>query len=211
MKKIFLFIIILSFALHAVGQVRTTKFSVYPDFKPAIIQLKDGRFIQQRLANIFLKNSSLLYMHGSQVMEANMDNIVSVKFDDRLYQKVDTLLAYVVDSVGNDVLYQATVIDLPAYTALLRNNQVITNLSLGDMISTTTMDISTSEDFKFPLIDLFYFRFKGKLVKAHERNLSMLLNKDQKRIMRTFVTMNDFSWTKADSLLKLLKSLQSSK
>lgn len=211
MKKIFLFIIILSFALHAVGQVRTTKFSVYPDFKPAIIQLKDGRFIQQRLANIFLKNSSLLYMHGSQVMEANMDNIVSVKFDDRLYQKVDTLLAYVVDSVGNDVLYQATVIDLPAYTALLRNNQVITNLSLGDMISTTTMDISTSEDFKFPLIDLFYFRFKGKLVKAHERNLSLLLNKDQKRIMRTFVTMNDFSWTKADSLLKLLKSLQSSK
>lgn len=211
MKKIFLFIIILSFALHAVGQVRTTKFSVYPDFKPAIIQLKDGRFIQQRLANIFLKNSSLLYMHGSQVMEANMDNIVSVKFDDRFYQKVDTLLAYVVDSVGNDVLYQATVIDLPAYTALLRNNQVITNLSLGDMISTTTMDISTSEDFKFPLIDLFYFRFKGKLVKAHERNLSMLLNKDQKRIMRTFVTMNDFSWTKADSLLKLLKSLQSSK
>ncbi len=211
MKKIFLFIIILSFALHAVGQVRTTKFSVYPDFKPAIIQLKDGRFIQQRLANIFLKNSSLLYMHGSQVMEANMDNIVSVKFDDRFYQKVDTLLAYVVDSVGNDVLYQATVIDLPAYTALLRNNQVITNLSLCDMISTTTMDISTSEDFKFPLIDLFYFRFKGKLVKAHERNLSMLLNKDQKRIMRTFVTMNDFSWTKADSLLKLLKSLQSSK
>lgn len=211
MKKIFLFIIILSFALHAVGQVRTTKFSVYPDFKPAIIQLKDGRFIQQRLANIFLKNSSLLYMHGSQVMEANMDNIVSVKFDDRFYQKIDTLLAYVVDSVGNDVLYQATVIDLPAYTALLRNNQVITNLSLGDMISTTTMDISTSEDFKFPLIDLFYFRFKGKLVKAHERNLSMLLNKDQKRIMRTFVTMNDFSWTKADSLLKLLKSLQSSK
>jgi hypothetical protein len=145
--------------------VRTTKFSVYPDFKPAIIQLKDGRFIQQRLANIFLKNSSLLYMHGSQVMEANMDNIVSVKFDDRFYQKVDTLLAYVVDSVGNDVLYQATVIDLPAYTALLRNNQVITNLSLGDMISTTTMDISTSEDFKFPLIDLFYFRFKGNLLK----------------------------------------------
>ena len=41
-------------------------------------------------------------MRGSVSMEANMDNIVSVKFDDREYFKIDTVLAYPVDTVGND-------------------------------------------------------------------------------------------------------------
>lgn len=209
MKRIVLLILIIAATLTAVGQVTTSKLTVYKDFQPSVIQLKDGRFIKQNLTNIFLKNSSLLYMQGTNAMEANMDNVVSVKFDDRLYVKIDTLLAYVVDSVGNDVLYCATVIDMKSYQAQVRNNVMITNLGTGNgAITTSTMDLNTEEDYKFPLINLYFYRYGGKFVKCHERNLQYILNKEKKRIVRTFVTMKNFSWTEEESLLNLLKALQ---
>lgn len=210
MKRIStLFIIILTVALSAVGQSRTFKLTAYKEFKPSLIQLNDGRVIKQGLTNIFLKNSSLLYMQGTNAMEANMDNIVSVKFDDRLYVKIDSVLAYPVDSVGNDILYCATVIDLDAYKRQLRNNNMITDFSGVDgMLTTSSLDLNTDEDYKFPLINLYYYRINGKFVKCHERNLQYILNKEKKRMVRTFVTMDGFSWTDEESLIRLLKALQ---
>jgi len=189
------------------AQERTTNLTVYKNFKPSIILLKDGRVLKQPLTNIFLKNSSLLYLHGTTSMQANMDNIVSVKFDDRLYNKIDTVLAYEVDSVGDKKLYKATIIDQIAYRQQLRNNQVITNLQMGDQLSTTTMNLNGDEDYKFPLIDLFFYRINGKIVKVHERDLSRVLSKEQKRMMRTFLSMPDFSWTDEKSLMELLRKL----
>jgi len=191
------------------AQVRTAKLSVYKQFKPSIIQLKDGRQIRQSLTNIFLKNSSLLYLQGDQPMEANMDNIISVKFDDRLYVKIDTLLCYQVDTVGNDALYRATIIDQVAYRQQLKNNQVITSMDLGEQISTATIDLSTEEDYMFPLIDIFYYRLNGKFVRVHERNLGRVLNKEQRRIMKTHIMLPDFSWSDEKMLLKMLKNLRS--
>lgn len=211
MKRIsLLFIIMAAVVLTAAAQITTTKLTVYKDFQPSIIQLKDGRLIKQNLTNIFLKNSSLLYMQGTNAMEANMDNIISVKFDDKTYVKVDTILAYVVDSIGNDVLYCATVIDIGAYQNQLRNNNIVSNFSwgAGGTIQTSSMNLNTEEDYKFPLVDLYFYRINGQFVKCHERNLQYILNKEKKRIVRTFVTMDDFSWTEKESLMKLLKALQ---
>ena len=99
--------------------------------------------------------------------------------------------------------------DLDSYKKQLRNNVMITNLGTGNgAIQTSTMDLNTSEDYKFPLIDLYFYYINGKFVKCHERNLQYILPKDKKRIVRTFVGMNDFSWTDSNSLLKLLKALQ---
>jgi len=190
------------------AQVRTTKLTAYKQFKPSTIILKDGRELKQPLTNIFLKNSSLLYMKGDQSMEANMDNIIGVKFDDRQYIKIDTLLCYQVDTVGHDALYRATIMDLAAYHQQLKNNQVITSMSLGDQISTATVDLSTEDDFKFPLIDIFYYRLNGEFVRTHERNLGRVLPKEKMRMLKTFVALPDFSWTDEQSLLKLLKALQ---
>ena len=211
MKRIsLLFIIMAAVVLTAAAQITTTKLTVYKDFQPSIIQLKDGRLIKQNLTNIFLKNSSLLYMQGTNAMEANMDNIISVKFDDKTYVKVDTILAYVVDSIGNDVLYCATVIDIDAYQNQLRTNNIVSNFSwgAGGTIQTSSMNLNTEEDYKFPLVDLYFYRINGQFVKCHERNLQYILNKEKKRIVRTFVTMDDFSWTEKESLMKLLKALQ---
>ena len=214
MKKVVLFIIMIVAAQVISAQIRTPKLTVYKQFKPAVITLKDGRKLSQPLTNIFLKNSSLLYMNGTNSMEANMDNVVSVKFDDRLYVKIDTLLCCQVDTIGNDALYCATIIDMPAYVQQLKNNQVISNIGfdfsggMGGQMSTATIDISTEDDYNFPLIDIFYFRLNGKFVRTHERILERALPKEKRRMLRTFENMEGFSWTDRDSLLKLLKALQ---
>ena len=208
MKLSSLFIITLISVQSAFGQDRTTKLTVYPEFKPSVIELADGRILKEKFTNIFLKNSSLLYMSGTVTKEAYMANIKSVKFDDRLYVKVDTLLAYEVDSVGNDALYCATVIDQEAYRQNLRNNQVMTNISLSDQVSTTSVDLSNEGDYLFPLINIYYYRLNGKFVRCHDRSLSNVLNKEKKRMLRTFVHMDDFSWSDQKSLNELLKRLQ---
>lgn len=208
MRKSTLFIIMMLVAQSLSAQIRTEKLTVYKQFKPSTIILKDGRELKQPLTNIFLKNSSLLYMNGTNSMEANMDNIISVKFDDRQYIKIDTMLYYLVDTIGNDALYRATVMDMPAYYQQLRNNKVITNIDFGDQIQTSHIDISTEDDYKFPLIDLFYYRYNGEFVRTHERNLGRILSKEKQRMLKTFVNLPDFSWTDEESLLKLLKALQ---
>ena len=208
MRTSALFIIMMLVAQSLSAQIRTEKLTVYKQFKPSTIMLKDGRELKQPLTNIFLKNSSLLYMNGTNSMEANMDNIISVKFDDRQYIKIDTMLYYLVDTIGNDALYRATVMDMPAYYQQLRNNKVITNIDFGDQIQTSHIDISTEDDYKFPLIDLFSYRYNGEFVRTHERNLGRILPKEKQRMLKTFVNLPDFSWTDEESLLKLLKALQ---
>lgn len=210
MKLYSLFIITLFSIQSVFGQERTTKLTVYPEFKPSIITLSDGRQITQQFTNIFLKNSSLLYMSASVAKEANMANVSSVQFDDRFYVRIDSLLAYQVDSVGNDGLYCATIIDQEAYLQNLKNNQVMTNINFHnfDQVSTTSVDLSNEDDYLFPLINIYYYRLGGKFVRCHDRSLSNVLNKEKKRMLRTFVHMDDFSWSDEKSLIELLKRLQ---
>ena len=209
MKASTLFIIMI-FAMQSLfAQEKTYGLTVYNGYKPAVITLTDGRMVKQPLANIFLKNSSLLYLNRvGTTMEANMANILSVKFDDRQYIKIDTLLAYQVDTVGHDALFRATIIDLVAYQQNLKNNQVFTDISLGDQLSTTSVDLSNEGDYMLPLIDIYFFRIGGKFVRCHDRTLGNMLGKKKKRIMRSYITLPDFSWTNEKSLLKLLKGLQ---
>ena len=213
MKASLVFILMAFAAVQSLfAQDKTYGLTVYNGYKPAVITLADGRTINQPMANIFLKNSSLLYMSSTgATMEANMSNIIGVKFDDRQYIKIDTLLAYLVGTVGYDALYCATVIDMNAYQQNLRNNQVITDLSLGDQIGMTSIDMGEE---MFPLVNLYFYCFgktedkKKKFVRCHERVLGHVLGKEKKRTMRTYMALPDFSWTDEKSLLKLLEGLQ---
>lgn len=196
-------------AQSLVAQDKTYGVTVYKNFKPATITLADGRTLVQPLANVFLKNSTLLYPNSSgMTMEANMANIISVKFDDRQYIKIDTLLAFQVDTIGHDALYCATVIDMDTYKQNLKNNLVLTDISFSDMIATTSVDLNNEGDYMFPLINLYYFRLNGKFVHCHDRTLGLALGKEKKRIMKSYISLPGFSWTDEKSLLNLLKGLQ---
>ena len=213
MKRLALFIIMAAAFLAVEAQPRTYSATQYKQFKPAIVTLKDGRKLNMPLANVFLKNSHLLYMNSSatsQVMEANMANLVAVDFSDRHYIKIDSMLATVVDTVGFDALYCVTRLDLESYRAQLRNNQQITNLDFtADLqLSTSTIDLSTEDDRKFPVVDWFFYRLDGKIIKAHEREIWRVLPKEKRRIYKTIISQPNFSWIDKNCLLELLKAIQ---
>ena len=210
MRKYYNLLLLLMLTMGAVGtlaQKRTTMATHYRDFRPSMITFTDGRRLPQPLTNIFLKNSTLLYMKGEYAMEANMDNIVAVEFDDRNYRNINGQLGYFVDSVKSNSLYCIELFDQDSYERNLRNNVNISSLDLSnDQMGTTTVDLNTEEDYKFPVIPKYYYRLNGEWVKVHERDLwRRLKDKEKRRLFKTVVGSDNFSWVDPESLVSLLK------
>ena len=191
-------------SLTVTAQRRTTMATQYREFKPSVITLKDGRRLPQPLTNVFLKNSSLLYLSGTLTKEANMDNVAAVEFDDRHYITINRQLAYIVDSTGHYPLYCIELFDLESYERNLRNNNNFTNIEIGDQLSTTTVDLNTEEDHKFPVFRHFYTFYNGKFVRMHERDLWRELPKEKRHIFKSVTSLDTFSWTDEASLIQLL-------
>lgn len=200
-------LMILLAAMSATAQEKTVRVTAYAEFQPATVYQTNGGKLALPKANIFLKSSSLLYQSGKDVKEANLKTVERVDFKDRSYQRIDSVLAYVVDSVGSNVLYCAKRIDVTAYQQLLRNSKTITNLDMSWMLNYATIDVTDNDDYLFPLVPTYYYRLNGKYVLVHERNLRRVLNKDQRRIMDTLISLSDFSWTNEKRLLDLLRRI----
>lgn len=203
-----LFFLLVLLPLTAMAQTTTTSLTAYREFQPATIHLADGRQLKVGFANIFLKNSSLLYKSGQETKEANVKTLVKVDFSDRTYYRVDSVLAYQVGTVGQQHLYCAQRIDFEAWRGLMVNNRIMTNLSVGDLLSYTATSLTDEQDIHFPLVNVYYFQIDGKYVLAHERNLKRVLNKEKRRLMTSVMSEPGFSWTSEASLLKLLKYIQ---
>lgn len=195
----------------ATAQERTTMATLYREFKPSVIYLANGKKLAQNLTNVFLKNSSLVYLQGTYTMEANMDNILRVEFDDRQFDVIEKQLAQVVDSLKGTIVYRVDYLDLEAYQRQLRNNVNISNMSLGDQISTTTVDLNNEEDYKFPLVHKYYIRYGGELFNVHEREIWRRLPKDKevRRMFKTIISQPDFSWTSDKSVSQLMRAIVS--
>ena len=209
-KKTILLTVFALLGLIATAQERTTRATRYSQFKPSTITLKTGKTIHQSLTNISLKNSSLLYLQGEYTMEAKMETIAAVEFDDRKYVNINNQLAYMVDSVGSNKLYRIDLFDLNAYNQQLRNNINISNLGFENGgISTATTDLNTEEDYKFPIFSHYYYFYNGEVIKVHEREISNHLPKDKelKRKYRTIIGLDSFRWTDEASLIKLLQAI----
>ena len=200
-------------ALRVAAQEVTPKLTVFPEFRPATAYMADGKKLEIPMANIFLKNSSLLYISGELTKEADTKNLLRVDFKDRTYIRIDSVLAYEVDSVGANALFCAKVLDLKAYKQLLANNSNITNLDLNDlanmnMLQYTAIDINDVSDIHFPVIPLYYYRLDNQFVLVHERHLKRVLDKEKRRRMESVMNLPDFSWTDEKSLLKILEVIQ---
>jgi hypothetical protein len=190
------------------AQQTTTAVTVYREFKPAKVLLASGKSTKVALANIFLKNSTLLYKHGTETMQAKTSTIQRVEFDDRTYYRIDSLLAYQVDTIGSDALFRTERIDFEAFNQERINNVEITSLSLGEVMQYTTRDIDSEQDIHFPLESLFYFRIGGKYILAQERSVARALNKEKRRMMKSAMLDPAFSWTSEQSLMKMLEMIR---
>lgn len=209
MKKNVLFTIICIICICSYAQSRKTigRTTVYEEFQPAIIEMHNGKIINEKHANIFLKNSALLYKHGTVTKQADMNMIKSVAFKNRKYYCLDTLLVYLVDSVDNNKLFCTTKIDLEAYRNQLLNNRQITNLEIRTQVNVSFMTLSEIDDSKYPLINYFFYEIDGKIIKVHERTILSFIPKERRRIFKTITQQPDFSWSDKNCLLRLLKAI----
>ena len=214
MKKLVLSAtVLLMAALRVAAQEVTPQLTAFPEFRPATATMADGKKMDIPMANIFLKNSSLLYISGELTKEANTKNLLRVDFKDRSYIRIDSELAYQVDTVGKNALFCAKVLDLKAYKQLLINNSNITNLNMNDLLSMnmlqyTTVDIGDTQDIHFPVIPLYYYRINDKFVLVHERHLKRFFDKENRRRMESVMNMPGFSWTNEEFLLKILEVIK---
>ena len=211
MKKLVLSaIVLLMAALKVAAQEVTPQLTAFPEFRPATVYMADGKKMEIPMANIFLKNSSLLYISGELTKEANIKNLLRVDFKDRSYIRIDSVLAYQIDTVGSKALFCAKVLDLKAYQQLLRNNSNITNLDLNDLSSMnmfqfSTIDLQDTKDIHFPVIPIYYYRIGNKFVLVHERHLKRAFDKENRRRMESVMNLPGFSWTDDKFLLKILE------
>lgn len=212
-RLVLLSTVLLMAALRVTAQEVTPQLTAFPEFRPATAYMADGKKLDIPMANIFLKNSSLLYISGELTKEADTKNLLRVDFKDRTYIRIDSVLAYEVDTVGANALFCAKVLDLKAYKQLLANNSNITNLDLNDLASMnmfqyTAIDINDVTDIHFPVIPLYYYRLNNQFILVHERHLKRVLDKEKRRRMESVMNLPDFSWTNEKSLLKILEVIQ---
>lgn len=212
-KLVLLSTMLMLVAFKSTAQEVTPQLTAFPEFRPATVYMADGKKLDIPMANIFLKNSSLLYISGELTKEVDTKNLMRVDFKDRSYFRIDSVLAYEVDTVGANALFCAKVLDLKAYRQLITNNSNITNLDINDlttmnMLQYTTIDINDVSDIHFPVIPLYYYRINNQFVLVHERNLKRFFNKENRRRMESVMNLPDFSWTDEKSLLKILEIIQ---
>jgi len=212
-KLVLLSTMLMLVAFKGTAQEVTPQLTAFPEFRPATVYMADGKKLDIPMANIFLKNSSLLYISGELTKEVDTKNLMRVDFKDRSYFRIDSVLAYEVDTVGANALFCAKVLDLKAYRQLIANNSNITNLNINDLanmniLQYTTIDINDVSDIHFPVIPLYYFRVNNQFVLVHERNLKRFFDKENRRRMESVMNLPDFSWTDEKSLLKILEIIQ---
>lgn len=209
MRKLFFTLIfaILSALLPAqqfAGYTKRT--TLYETYQPAEITLYNGQVIQQKEANIFLRNGRLLFKSGRHDMEANMAQVRSVRFADRHFVSIDTTLAMVVDTIGSSRILCTTTIDLEAYSQLKINERLISNIHLEwDMINAVSSRELPDSDVQYPLISHFYVEIDGKVVKVDERTLRRMLPKDKHSRFDFYLQMPGFDWTSRESLTLILE------
>jgi len=207
LRKTAIFLLLLV-VCSVVGQTTTASVTVYNEFRPATIHLTTGKLLRVSLANIFLKNSSLLYVSGTQTKQANIHTLTRVDFPDRVYYRLDTLLAYRIDSIGDDGLYCAQQIDIETWKQMVANNTEFTSIDFGDMVGYSTAELSDYHDLRFPVVNLYFYKIDGKIIKVHERKLKQILNKEQRRKMETVIARKGFSWTDENWLKELFKTIE---
>lgn len=140
-------------------------------------------------------------------MEANRATVKSVDFDDRHYERIDTLLFWRVDTVGDNALYRATYIDMASLRQQILNSRNMTDMQVNSLMLSSTALMANEEDLELPYTDVYYFRYRGKWVKVHERYIDHALPRNKRQAYKVAVAMPGFSWSNPRSLISLLRAI----
>ena len=215
-QAILLFLLALCSSVYAqIPSGRSRTVTMFKDFQPAVIKLKDGKSSVHKQTNIFLKNSSLVYkkVPTGEIMEASMPVVAGTTIGEHDFINVKNQLAEVVATEGNASLVRVRLIDVETMKGEYLNNSTITNSSMlddlsagraiGESMSTTRIDGAEDEE-PYPLMDTYYYVVGDKVTLAHERSVKPALKKDRRKEYQIIISL-DFSWSRQEDLVKLLK------
>lgn len=209
MKSILLLPILLMAFLNADAQIiegRTNDITLFHDFTPATILLESGQINRQREANIFLKNSALIYKSKGKIMQANMNVIKNVSFGKRLFMKIEGKLAEIVDSCGENKLAIIRQINIDGLNTEILNNSTITSI---DFTASEHLGITRTEaepdQLAYPVDDIYYFIVNGKPILAHERDAKRAAGRKRMEAYERVISQRHFKWTQKESLMEVLK------
>lgn len=177
--------------------------TLYKEYSKAIVTQENGKVGQVSKANIFLKNGSLLFYRGKDVIEADMMTIRSVKFGDTEFVKNGSKLVEVVHRQPNgNMLVLQRLINVENLKREMLNNSTISNIEMGDLLGITRMD--NYETLQFPVDNNYYFCVNGKYVQCGEREVKHAAGKKRIEKYESITKSYDFRWNDAESLKTLL-------
>lgn len=180
----------------------------YANYRPALVTLTTGKVVKAPLANVFLKGSVLVYRNPQgRVMEANRKTIKSVDFEDRHYERIDTMLYWRVDTVGDNALYVATYIDMASLRQQILNGRDMTDVQVNSLMLSSTAITVNEADLELPYTNVYYYRYRGKWLRVHERDIDHALPRGKREAYKVALSMPGFSWTDPHSLMDLLRSI----
>lgn len=195
-------------ALLAQSDTLSRRTMAFATFRPAVVTLVSGKTVNAPQANLFLKGSVLVYRNPQgRIMEANHRMVSSVDFEERHYERIDTMLYWRVDSVGANALYCATYIDMASLRQQILNSRNMTDVQMNSLLLSSTALTANDEDFDLPYTDVYYYRYRGKWVKVHERYIDHALPRNKRQAFKLTVAMPGFSWADPRSLLDLLRNI----
>lgn len=184
---------------------RTMAFATY---RPAVVTLTTGKVVTAPQANVLLKGSVLVYRNPQgRVMEANRKTVKCVDFDDRHYERIDTMLYWRVDTVGDNALYCATYIDMASLRQQILNGRDMTDVQVNSLMLSSTAITLNEEDIDLPYTNVYYYRYRGKWLRVHERDIDHALPRGKREAYKVALSMPGFSWTDPHSLMDLLRSI----
>ncbi len=180
----------------------------FATFRPAVVTQANGKTVNAPQANVFLKGSVLVYRNPQgRVMEANRRTVRSVDFAERHYERIDTMLYWRVDTVGSNALYCATYIDMLSLRQQILNSRNMTDVQMNSLMLSSTALTANDEDFDLPYTNVYYYRYHGKWVRVHERDIDHALPRNKRQAYKLALSMPGFSWSDPHSLLELLRSI----
>lgn len=213
MKKLFILLAALSFALSSyaqqqVQQLRSNTPCVFPEFREAKVLQTFGRSIRAKV-NIFLKNSALLFLDGDKVKQAYTDHIIGVEFDSVKYLKVDSVMGEVLASRKYNHLVRVTTIDMDKYMAETQGGDNLPFFEIGGTTTTGFFEIDGQvfAENGFPLKCKYYFLVKGDIVPANETKFKSHVRPEMRKAFKNLMGDRFWSWNDAESLKKLMEYL----
>ena len=185
---------------------RTNSVLAFPEFKDATVHFSFMRKGKAK-ANIFLKDSGLLYMQDTTVMQADLTDVISVDFDSVKYMRVtkDIGMGRVIAEKNNCALVCVTTIDVKSYDTDEAKGQNLPFFSLEGFNVFLEIEADFRDEAKgYPLQDKYYFMVRGNAVPAVERKVKKVIRAEKKSDFKELMADRFWSWKDAGSLTDLL-------